>query len=192
MSQMLINYNLMSIFKKYKILSYTIFTLIIVSSCQEAKYSLDNPSDPENMELDPPALFFHPPEIDSKLDTVVSVEVYGLELLPASAAHLKIKYDWGMLQYDSTQANEFFKGNNNPVVVDVPEQGLLNIYLYYLPDLFSDQNDGGTWSLATIYFTTYAEGESDLEFDTEITTLRDFSNNPVPINEFGMGKINID
>ena len=129
---------------------------------------------------------------NSKLDTVVSVEVYGLELLPASAAHLKIKYDWGMLQYDSTQANEFFMGNNNPVIVDVPEQGLLNIYLYYLPDLFSDQNEGGTWSLATIYFTTYAEGESDLEFDTEITIFRDFSNNLVPINEFGMGKINID
>ena len=38
-------------------------------------------------------------------------------------------------------------GNNNPVIVDVPEQGLLNIYLYYLPDLFSDQNEGGVHGL---------------------------------------------
>ena len=68
----------------------------------------------------------------------------------------------------------------------------MDIYLYYLPDLIADQNGGGTWSLATIYFTTYAEGESDLEFDTEITILRDANNEPVLINEFGLGKVNID
>ena len=60
------------------------------------------------------------------------------------------------------------------------------------PDLIADQNEGGTWSLATIYFTTYAEGESDLEFDTETTILRDANNEPVLINEFGLGKVNID
>ena len=83
-------------------------------------------------------------------------------------------------------------GINNPVVVDIPEQGLLDIYLYYLPDLIADQSEGGTWPLVTINFTAYAEGESDLEFDTDITVLKDFNNNSVLINEFGMGKINID
>ena len=179
----------MLIFNQYK---YLILILVFLFSCEEAEYILDNPSDPANMDLVPPALFFHPPEINVKLDTVVAVELYGLELEPAAAAHLKIKYDWGMLQYDSTKANAFFLGNNSPVVIDVPGQGLLDIYLYYLPDLIADQNGGGTWSLATIYFTTYAEGESDLEFDTEITILRDANNEPVLINEFGLGKVNID
>lgn len=182
----------MSIFNKYNFLFHKIIVVITIYSCEEAEYLLDNPSDPENMDLVPPALFFHPPQVDVKLDTVVSMQVYGLGLLPASAAHLKIKYDWGMLHYDSTTANEFFTGNNNPVVVDIPEQGLLDIYLYYLPDLLSNQSNGGTWALTTLYFTTYAEGQSDLEFDTEITVLKDFNNNPVLINEFGIGKINID
>ena len=179
----------MLIFNQYK---YLILILVLLFSCEEAEYTLDNPLDPTNMDLAPPALFFHPPEINVKLDTVVAVELYGLELEPSAAAHLKIKYDWGMLQYDSTKSNSFFAGNNNPVVIDVPGQGLLDIYLYYLPDLIADQNEGGTWSLATIYFTTYAEGESDLEFDTEITILRDANNQPVLINEFGLGKVNID
>jgi len=179
----------MLIFNRSK---YLILILVFLFSCEEAEYILDNRSDPANMDLVPPALFFHPPEIDVELGADVSVQIYGLELLPASAAHLKIKYDWGMLEYNSITANEFFTGINNPVVVDIPEQGLLDIYLYYLPDLIADQSEGGTWPLVTINFTAYAEGESDLEFDTDITVLKDFNNNSVLINEFGMGKINID
>ena len=179
-------------FKINKIFFLLIIILVTTYACQEAEYTLDNLSDPENIDLEPPALFFHPPEIDVKKDTIVSVQIYGLELPPASAAHIKIKYERTILEYVATEANEFFTGDNNPVVIDIPELGILNIYLYYLPDLASNQSQGGTWSLATIYFTTGAEGESDLDFDTEITVLRDFNNNSVLINEFGQGKINVD
>ena len=82
----------MSIFNKYNFLFHKIIVVITIYSCEEAEYLLDNLSDPENMDLVPPALFFHPPQVDVKLDTVVSMQVYGLGLLPASAAHLKIKY----------------------------------------------------------------------------------------------------
>jgi len=56
----------------------------------------------------------------------------------------------------------------------------------------SSQNEGGTWSLASIYFTAIAIGESDVEYDPVITILRDSNNDPVFINEFGMGFINIE
>ena len=57
---------------------------VILLCCENAKYSLDNPFDPANIDLNPPALFFHPPEISAKLDTSISVELYGLELEPAA------------------------------------------------------------------------------------------------------------
>ena len=73
----------------------TFIAPLILMSCEDAKYSLDNPFDPENIDLRPPALFFHPPNILAELDTSISVELYGLELEPAAAAHLDIRYDWG-------------------------------------------------------------------------------------------------
>ena len=74
---------------------------LVLISCEEAEYSLDNPFDPENIDLRPPALFFHPPEILAELDTSISIELYGLELEPAAAAHLDIRYDWGSVTVDS-------------------------------------------------------------------------------------------
>ncbi|MBT5782784.1 MAG: hypothetical protein HOI03_06405, partial [Candidatus Marinimicrobia bacterium] len=70
----------MLIFKRYQ---YLILAAVMIFSCEEAVYTLDNPLDPTNMDLAPPALFFHPPEINVKLDTVVAVELYGLELEPS-------------------------------------------------------------------------------------------------------------
>ena len=132
-----------------------IFLMLI--SCEEAEYSLDNPFDPENIDLRPPALFFHPPEILAELDTSISIELYGLELEPAAAA----------------------------------QQGVLDIYIYYLPDAESDQNEGGTWSLATVYFSTISTGESELLYGSN-TILRDANNDSVRIKDFGKGYISVE
>ena len=37
--------------------------LLIINACKEAVYKFDNVNDPFNMDLEPPALFFHPSEI---------------------------------------------------------------------------------------------------------------------------------
>ena len=82
---MSIRYNSISIFSFIKVLG---LTLVILSfSCEDAEYELDNPFDPSNMDLDPPALFFHPPEISANVGDAISVELYGLKLNPAAAAH---------------------------------------------------------------------------------------------------------
>ena len=75
-----------------KWLSKICIAMLILTSCEDAKYSLDNPFDPENIDLRPPALFFHPPNISAELNTSILVELYGLELEPAAAAHLDIRY----------------------------------------------------------------------------------------------------
>ena len=159
--------------------------------CEDAKYSLDNPFDPENIDLRPPALFFHPPEIHTTIDTSIAIELYGLELEPAAAAHLDIRYDWGSVTVDSVIPGPFFSGQNNPMEITVDEQGVLDIYLYYLPDIQSNQSEGGTWSLATLYLSTISTGESELLYGVN-TILRDANNDSVRIKDFGKGYISVE
>ena len=165
--------------------------LLLLLSCEDAQYSLDNPFDPENIDLRPPALFFHPPQILTKIDTSISIELYGLKLEPAAAAHLDIRYDWGSVTVDSVIPGPFFSGQNNPIEITVDEQGVLDIYLYYLPDAQNNQNEGGTWSLATIYLSTISTGESELLYGVN-TILRDANNDSVRIKGFGKGYISVE
>ena len=165
--------------------------LSLFYSCEDAKYSLDNPFDPENMDLNPPALFFHPPEITTTMDTSISMELYGLGLQPAAAAHLDIRYDWGSVTVDSVIPGPFFTGQNNPMEITVDEEGVLDIFLYYLPDTQADQNEGGTWSIATVYFSTISTGESELLYGPN-TRLRDVNNDSVRIKDFGKGYISVE
>jgi hypothetical protein len=71
--------NSISIFSYIRIsIRYIVLSsLILILSCEEAEYELDNPYDPANMDLDPPALFFHPPEINDTMNDTISVELYG-------------------------------------------------------------------------------------------------------------------
>ena len=103
---------------------------------------------------------------------------------------MDIRYDWGSVSVDSVISGPFFTGNNEPIEVTVDEQGILDIYIYYLPDMQTYQSDGGTLSLATIYFSTISKGESELLFGTN-TVLRDFNNENVIINDLGSGYINV-
>ena len=174
-----------------KIFKIVLFCFFVIFSCEEAEYSLDNPFDPENMDLQPPALFFHPAQINTVIDTIISVELYGLELDPAAAAHIDIRYDWGSVTVDSVVPGPFFTGQNDPIEITVDEQGILSIFIYYLPDMQTDQNNGGTWSIATVYFSTISTGESELLYGSN-TILRDENNNAIDIKDFGAGYINVE
>ena len=168
-------------------------SLILILSCEEAEYELDNPYDPANMDLDPPALFFHPPEINAIMNDTISVELYGLELGPAAAAQLRIRYEYEALEVDYVEAGPFFAGDNDPIeIVDEPSDGTLDIFIYYLPDMNSDQNEGGTWSIATVHFITKQIRGSALEWVQDSTRLRDENNLPVNIKDFGDGWVNVE
>ena len=145
------------------------------------------------MDLEPPALFFHPYEIDAQMDEMIQVELYGLQLDSAAAAHLQVIYERNSLEYDYLEPGPFFYGDNDPIeiVVDDIQEGTLDIFIYYLPDMDSNQNDGGTWSIATIYFRAISRGEVELRYGTE-TKLRDANNEPVIIRDLGTGWVNIE
>ena len=183
------NYSSISIFSLLKTLGLS-FALLFFS-CEDAVYELDNPFDPSNIDLDPPAIFFHPPEISAGVGQSISVELYGLELDPAAGAHFDIRYDWGSVTVDSVVPGPFFTGENDPMEITVDEQGVLDVFMYYLPDIISEQSQSGTWSIATVYFSTISTGESELLFGPN-TSFRDANNNLVTINDYGSGYINVE
>lgn len=183
----------MSIFKQMKF-AFGILTILSLLnlSCEDAVYDLDNPNDPENMDLDPPALFFHPSEINTKVGSSFSVQLYGLKLNPAAAAHLDVRYDWRGVQVESVVADTFFQSLNDPFQIVIDDiQGTVDIFIYLLPDTLIDQNEGGTWPLATVYFTATSTGGSELLFG-ENTRLRDANNDSVRVRSFGSGFINVE
>ena len=75
--------------------------------------------------------------------------------------------------------------------ITVDEQGVLDLFMYYLPDMSSEQSQSGTWSIATVYFSTISTGESELLFGPN-TTFRDANNNLITINDYGSGYINVE
>ena len=62
---MLTSYNSILTFNKIKLFGFCF--ILLAFSCEDADYDLDNPYDPTNMDLDPPALFFHPPDVSTSL-----------------------------------------------------------------------------------------------------------------------------
>ena len=185
-------FRLILIFKNLPLVRISLISLTwLLFSCQDAKYNFDNINDPLNMDLEPPALFFHPFEIETSINSHDSVEVYGYKLDSSAAAHLEIIYEYGSINIDSISPGPFFKNSNDPIEIVVDKPNRYNIYLYYLPNIDSDQNIGGTWSLAKIYFsTTETAGAYGLEFGSN-TKLRDAKNDSVRIKTFGIGSINV-
>ena len=94
-----------------------ILYLFIINACEEAIYKFENVNDPFNMDLEPPALFFHPSEIKTFVNSNDSLEVYGYKLDSSAAAHLEIIYDYGSIIVDSVSPGPFFQNSNNPIEV---------------------------------------------------------------------------
>ena len=159
--------------------------------CIRDRYTFDNVNDPFNMDLEPPALFFHPALIETYTNSQDSVEVYGLQLDSSAAAHIEVIFEYGMITIDSISPGPFFANINDPFEIVIEEGNKIQIYLYYLPDIESDQNIGGTRSLVKIYFSTLeTAGTYGLEFGSN-TKIRDAQNDSIRINTFGLGSINV-
>ena len=96
-----------------------ILYLFIINAYEEAIYKFDNVNDPFNMDLEPPALFFHPSEIKTFVNSNDSLEVYGYKLDSSAAAHLEIIYDYGSIIVDSVSPGPFFQ--NSKTITNSPK-----------------------------------------------------------------------
>ena len=182
----------MSVLKSHKNLLYFIFVLIFLLSCDDAKYELDNEFDPENLGLNSPTIFVHPPEFESiKVGESDTLELYCYKVQNAAGAHLQIEFDSEIIQIDTVKYGDFFmNGNNAPIMLTDKgqEEGFLNVYLFYQPSLTS-VSVSGTKSMAKVIFTVKDEGSAPLIYTTE-TVFRNPYNNTINLNTYGEGSIN--
>ena len=167
------------------------FIILLSISCNDASYNLDNEFDPENLELDPPTIFFHPAEMNLTVGDTDSLELYCYEVDSVAGAHLQIAFDSEVIEIDTVKYGDFFmNGNNAPIMLTDKgqEEGFLNVYLFYQPSLTS-VFVSGTKSMAKVIFTVKDEGSAPLIYTTE-TIFRNPDNNTINLNTYGEGSIN--
>ena len=167
------------------------FIILFSISCNDASYNLDNEFDPENLELDPPTIFFHPAEMNLTVGDTDSLELYCYEVDSVAGAHLQIAFDSEVIEIDTVKYGDFFmNGNNAPIMLTDKgqEEGFLNVYLFYQPSLTS-VSVSGTKSMAKVIFTVKDEGSAPLIYTTE-TVFRNPYNNTINLNTYGEGSIN--
>ena len=167
------------------------FVVVLVISCNDASYELDNEFDPENLGLDPPTIFFHPAELNLKVGDTDSLELYCYEVDSAGGAHLQIAFDSEVIMIDTVKYGEFFmNGNSAPIMItdQGQEEGFLNVYLFYEPSL-TTTSASGTEAMAKVIFTVKDQGSAPLVY-TEETVFRNPDNNTIILNTPGEGSIN--
>ena len=165
-----------------------IFSILAVlsSSCDEAEYKLDNSSDPLNLGLTPPAIFFHRSNYTLSVNDTFSVELYSYGLPDVSGAFLQVLYDRGSLVVDSVITDSLFQIESPPIIFSdqVPDtDGELNIYIFALPTIYTE-NVSGTNSMAKVFFRVFAPRISELEY-SDSTTIVNAQNNPIMIKSYG-------
>ena len=175
--------------------------VVLIVSCNDASYELDNEFDPENLGLEPPTIFFHFPsgkvnsdgiaEIDLSVGDTDSIELYCYEVDSVGGAHLQIAFDSEVIMIDTVEHGEFFmNGNTAPIMItdQGQEEGFLNVFLFYEPSLTS-VSTSGTKAMARVIFTVKDEGSAPLVY-TEQTVFRNPDNNTISLNTFGEGSVN--
>ena len=165
--------------------------VVLIVSCNDASYELDNEFDPENLGLDPPTIFFHPAELNLTVEDTDSLELYCYEVDSVAGAHLQIAFDSEVIRIDTVKHGKFLmNGNSAPIMLtdQGQEEGFLNVYLFYEPSLTST-SASGTEAMARVIFTVKDEGSAPLIY-TEQTVFRNPDNNTVSLNTFGEGSIN--
>ena len=165
--------------------------VVLIVSCNDARYELDNEFDPENLGLDPPTIFFHPAELSLTVGDTDSLELYSYEVDSVAGAHLQVAFDSEVIRIDTVKYGEFFmNGNSAPIMLtdQGQEEGFLNVYLFYEPSLTST-SASGTEAMARVIFTVKDEGSAPLVY-TQQTVFRNPDNNTISLNTFGEGSIN--
>ena len=114
----------MLVYKYPRILISFIFSFIFLLSCDDANYQLDNEFDPENLNLSPPTIFFHPSQFESiEVGSSDTLELYCYEVQNVAGAHLQIEFDAEIVSIDTVFYGDFFmNGVNSPIMFTDPER----------------------------------------------------------------------
>ena len=117
----------------------------------------------------------------------IEVKVYAVFVPDVAGIHAQIQYDANKVDILSVTSGEFFKRSQKPIFVfDDDEEGILDIYTFFMSNEMTTEGIGG---IASIDVRLKSPGESELKITTK-SELLDPEDTEIPIKGFGKGIIN--
>ena len=166
--------------------------MIFILSCTDSDYPMDNWIDVPLQELEPPAVFFNPHEINISVGDTFAVNLYVLQVDNVAGVHLRVQYAREKLQFLDMELGELFIDAYDTLFFwDSTTAAYLDVYsLYLATDEYTYSS--GTASIATAYFRAIDPGGCDLIYVLPETRLVTPDNQPIIIKSYGKATINID
>ena len=168
--------------------------MIFTLSCADSDYPMDNWIDGPLQELEPPAVFFNPHEINISVGDTFAVNLYVLQVDNVAGVHLRVQYAREKLQFLDMELGELFPypaAYDTLFFWDSTTAAYLDVYsLYLATDEYTYSS--GTASIATAYFKARDLGDSDLIYLRPQTRMVTPDNQPITIKSYGKAIINVD
>ena len=168
----------------------TVLTIITIS-CADSDYPMDNWIDVPLQEMEPPAVFFNPHDINVSVGDTFAINLYVLQVDSVAGIHLRVQYLREHLQFLDMEVGELFIDAYDTLFFwDSTEAGYLDVYSFYLANEYTYSS--GTASIATAHFRARDSGESDLIYLRPQTRMVTPDNQPITINSYGKATIKVD
>ena len=165
--------------------------MIFTLSCADSDYPMDNWIDVPLQELEPPAVFFNPHEINVSVGDTFAVNLYVLQVDNVAGVHLRVQYLRQSLQFLDMELGELFIDAFDTLFFwDSTEASYLDVYSFYLAD--ESTYSSGTRSIATAYFRAKYSLDSELIYLRPATRMVTPDNEPIIIKSYGKATINVD
>ena len=165
--------------------------MIFTLTCADSDYPMDNWIDVPLQELEPPAVFFNPHEINVSVGDTFAVNLYVLQVDNVAGVHLRVQYLRQSLQFLDMEVGELFIDAFDTLFFwDSTEASYLDVYSFYLAD--ESTYSSGTRSIATAYFRAKNSLDSELIYLRPETRMVTPDNEPITIKSYGKATINVD
>ena len=168
--------------------------MIFILSCTDSDYPMDNWIDVPLQELEPPAVFFNPHEINVSVGDTFAINLYALQVDNVAGVHLRVQYVDEKLQFLYMVVGELFIDAYEPLFFwDSTIDTYLDVYsLYLATDEYTYSS--GTASIATAYFKLINDesGDTEIIYEQPETRMVTPDNQPITIKTYGIAKINVN
>ena len=165
----------------------TIFTI----SCADSDYPMDNWIDVPLQEMEPPAVFFNPHDINVSAGDTFAINLYVLQVDSVAGIHLRVQYLRQNLQFLDMEVGELFIDAYDTLFLwDSTEASHLDVYSFYLADEYTYSS--GTASIATAYFRAKNSLDSEIIYLQPWTRMVTPNNEPIIIKSYGKAIIRVD
>ena len=168
----------------------TVLTIITIS-CADSDYPMDNWIDVPLQEMEPPAVFFNPHEINVSVGDTFAINLYVLQVDSVAGIHLRVQYLREHLQFLDMEVGELFIDAYDTLFLwDSTEASYLDVYSFYLADEYTYSS--GTASIATAYFRAKNSLDSEIIYLQPGTSMVTPNNEPIIIKSYGKATIRVD